>query len=325
MEGKLSQPGCFTNTGTGSRSGRTVVKLEVLIPENNRGHNRGHGRIAAMRKGEKKSKSGKKILGRQSSFLQFGSKPTKCTFQTEKEGVQCALRVFKRMWASMPSSPMSPFRVLAKIRRDYPHLLINSRHNGQGRVPGVEVGDCFAFRAELCLVGLHRRPQAGIDWKVVTSDDGNLVSIALSIVVSGGYEDDVDEGETLIYTGEGGNDWNRSKRQCEDQKLVGGNMALRNSYFRRNSVRVIRGRPDPNSSGGMLHSYDGLYQVVDYRFELGISKFLVYKFKLVREGRQSPLRWQCPVNSPRQIRRGFESPKRRGPGLVPQDRVSPWY
>ena len=36
-------------------------------------------------------------------------------------------------------------------------------------------------------------------------------NIAQSIVSSGGYEHDVDGGDTLEYTGEGGNDWLGSK------------------------------------------------------------------------------------------------------------------
>ncbi len=49
---------------------------------------------------------------------------------------------------------------------------------------------------------------------------------ATCVVVSGGYEDDVDNGEELIYTGQGGNDINGSRKQVANQKLTQGNQAL---------------------------------------------------------------------------------------------------
>jgi euchromatic histone-lysine N-methyltransferase len=125
-----------------------------------------------------------------------------------------------------------------KIRIKHPRLDVNKYHSGPGHVPGVYVNKCFSFRAELCLVGLHRQPQAGIDWKQISNSKGYLIPTAISIVVSGKYEDDSDKLETLIYTGEGGRDANTG-RQIEDQKCAGGNLALVNSYLRRNSVRVI--------------------------------------------------------------------------------------
>lgn len=46
---------------------------------------------------------------------------------------------------------------------------------------------------------------------------------AYSIVLSGGYEDDVDDGEEFLYTGSGGRDLSGNKRtadQSSDQKLT---------------------------------------------------------------------------------------------------------
>lgn len=45
------------------------------------------------------------------------------------------------------------------------------------------------FRAECCKDGMHRKTVAGIS--------GNGDAGAFSIVLSGGYEDDDDEGDTL--------------------------------------------------------------------------------------------------------------------------------
>ncbi|CAM6087518.1 unnamed protein product [Calypogeia fissa] len=305
MAGKLSQPGCHTNTGIGAKSGRSLVKLEVILPDNNNQREIPRMRGQVSGKVEKKGKrNGKKILGRTSSILQFGSKRVIPAFKSETQRVEVALSLFRKLRAARASFPQAAAQVLALMKERHSHLLVNSsRRNGAGPVPGVQVGRCFGFRAELCLVGLHRRTMSGIDWTDVDSNDGNRISIALAIVVSGGYEDNVDEGETLIYTGEGGQDARR--RQCADQKLEGGNMALRNSYFLQNPVRVIRGT-DVNSSSETLYSYDGLYKVANWREDVGRSRFKVFKFTLVREAGQPALNWQFPVYSRRnRAIRGF--------------------
>ncbi len=42
--------------------------------------------------------------------------------------------------------------------------------------------------------------------------------VACSVVILGGYWDDDDHGETIKYTGQGGNDYKDNKQQLEDQK-----------------------------------------------------------------------------------------------------------
>ncbi|RLM61005.1 hypothetical protein C2845_PM14G10620 [Panicum miliaceum] len=84
-----------------------------------------------------------------------------------------------------------------------------------GDVPGVEVGDEFLYRVELALVGLHRPYQGGID----TTRDETGVLIAISVVASGGYPDELSCTGELIYTGCGGKDGG-------DQKLGHGNLCL---------------------------------------------------------------------------------------------------
>lgn len=51
--------------------------------------------------------------------------------------------------------------------------------------------------------------------------------LAVAIVLSGQYEDDVDNSEDIIYTGEGGNDLLGNKRQIKDQVMNRGNLALK--------------------------------------------------------------------------------------------------
>ena len=69
-----------------------------------------------------------------------------------------------------------------------------------GDIPGQPSGSTYRDRRELYDAGVHRKLQGGI---AGTGGEG-----ADSIVLSGGYEDDEDYGDEIIYTGEGGRDIN---------------------------------------------------------------------------------------------------------------------
>ncbi|KAF2285564.1 hypothetical protein GH714_005520 [Hevea brasiliensis] len=158
-------------------------------------------------------------------------------------------------------------------------LWLNRDKRIVGSIPGVEVGDLFFFRMELCVVGLHGQVQAGIDY-LPASQSSNREPIATSIIVSGGYEDDEDSGDMLIYTGHGGQD--KFSRQCMHQKLEGGNLALERSMHYGIEVRVIRGFKYAGSFTNKIYVYDGLYKIHDCWFDVGKSGFGVYKYKLLR-------------------------------------------
>lgn len=51
--------------------------------------------------------------------------------------------------------------------------------------------------------------------------------LAVSIVISGMYEDDLDNAEDVVYTGQGGHNLTGNKRQVKDQVLKLGNLALK--------------------------------------------------------------------------------------------------
>ncbi|GMH29440.1 hypothetical protein Nepgr_031283 [Nepenthes gracilis] len=149
-----------------------------------------------------------------------------------------------------------------------------------GAVPGVEVGDIFFFRMEMCLVGLHAPCMAGIDYmslKVTQNEE----PLAVSIVYSGGYEDNAENGDVLIYSGQGGN-IRRKGRQIIEQKLERGNLALEKSFRRGNEVRVIHGVKDVANPMGKVYVYDGLYKIQDSWMENGTSGCSVFKYKLVK-------------------------------------------
>lgn len=153
-----------------------------------------------------------------------------------------------------------------------------------GVVPGVEVGDEFQFRVELAIVGIHRLYQAGIDYM---NQNGMLV--AISIVSSGAYADDMEDTDSLIYCGQGGHKAVKGK-EVEDQKLERGNLALRNSIIAKNPVRVIHGFKeakvsdlvDSKSKTVTTYVYDGLYTVENYWQEEGKRGKQVFLFKLKR-------------------------------------------
>ena len=160
-------------------------------------------------------------------------------------------------------------------------LWLNRDKRIVGAIPGVCVGDVFLYRMELCVVGLHGQPQAGIDY-LPSSMSSNGEPIATSVIVSGGYEDDLDEGDVIIYSGHGGQD--KHARQVFHQKLEGGNLAMERSMHYGIEVRVIRGirYEGTATASGKVYVYDGLYRILDCWFDVGKSGFGVYKYKLWR-------------------------------------------
>ncbi|KAE9596748.1 hypothetical protein Lal_00007994 [Lupinus albus] len=152
---------------------------------------------------------------------------------------------------------------------------VNTGKQILGCVPGVEVGDEFQYRVELNMIGLHRPIQGGIDY---VKHGGKI--LATSIVASGGYADELDNSDVLIYTGQGGNVMSTAK-QPEDQKLERGNLALKNSSEEKNPVRVIRGYESRDGRPKTL-VYDGQYLVDSYWQDIGPHGKLVYKFRLRR-------------------------------------------
>ncbi|MCL7046348.1 hypothetical protein MKW94_009893 [Papaver nudicaule] len=143
-----------------------------------------------------------------------------------------------------------------------------------GSVAGVDVGDIFFFRIELCMVGLHTQTMAGIDYMNMVSEQVQQ-PVAVSIVSSGGYEDDDGDGKVLVYTGQGSN-------VSVDQKLEGGNLALERSLHRGNEVRVIRGVKNVEAQKSKVYIYDGLYKVEKWWTDKSKMGAAVFKYKLVR-------------------------------------------
>ncbi|GMI87954.1 hypothetical protein HRI_002464700 [Hibiscus trionum] len=155
-----------------------------------------------------------------------------------------------------------------------------------GCVAGVEIGDEFHWRGELCIVGLHSEFQRGID--CIASLNGR--TWATSIVDSGRYDSATTSRVSpneFTYCGEGENPifGGKKKAKVKDQKLVGGNLALMNNMVDRKPVRVIRkyNHIGNANDSGYKFVYEGLYRVTKYWKEIrGDSGTYVYKFNLVK-------------------------------------------
>ncbi|KAJ7528297.1 hypothetical protein O6H91_16G093500 [Diphasiastrum complanatum] len=167
-----------------------------------------------------------------------------------------------------------------------------------GEIPGVLVGDIFNYRMQMCLVGLHRQLRAGIDY-IPAKDSAFNVSIATSVVIctDENYGDDTDMGDTVVYTGQGGLARGGKKLPdgtSEDQKLVRGNIALKNSFDLHVPIRLIRGHRIKNQHSGIVYRYDGLYVIYDMKYEACAAGNNVFKFLLQRMKGQPPLRLAAP-------------------------------
>ena len=142
-----------------------------------------------------------------------------------------------------------------------------------GKIEGVKIGAVFESRAALRVAGIHMPLEAGIAGRAATG--------AESIVLSGGYPDDEDQGDEIIYTGHGGRD-RSSGRQVADQEFTRQNQALITSCLQGLPIRVVRGSglrsPYSPKTG---YSYAGLYWVDSYWKERGAAGFLVCRYRLV--------------------------------------------
>lgn len=155
----------------------------------------------------------------------------------------------------------------------------------QGSFPGVLVGDIFLFRTELSFARVHGPIQAGIEYLTAKESEYGT-PVAISIISNVG-QDGEDNGEELIYTGQGGR--SADNKQIADQKLERGNLALDGSQKFNVPVRVIRGIKDVLSPTGKIYVYDGLYKVEETYTEKGSGGFDEYKFRLRRMSDQPEL------------------------------------
>lgn len=173
-----------------------------------------------------------------------------------------------------------------------------------GEITDVPEGTIFLNYKALNDSGIHRQRIAGIAYLTNTGAD--------SIVVSGGYEDDQDFGDEIIYTGQGGRD--DSGKQNADQTLTRGNLALAQSEINNLPVRVIRGfQKDNPLSPKNGYRYDGLYRVDSHWHEVGKSGFKIYRYRLLKIADTIP----AILNTPPELAAPVGNQKpRRASGMI---------
>ncbi|XP_061590078.1 E3 ubiquitin-protein ligase UHRF2-like [Cololabis saira] len=200
--------------------------------------------------------------------------------------------------AKMPSATTESQRDWGKgmacVGRTKECTIVPSNHYGP--IPGVPVGTTWKFRVQVSEAGVHRPHVGGIHGR---SNDGSY-----SLVLAGGFEDEVDRGDEFTYTGSGGRDLSGNKRigeHCFDQTLTHMNRALalncdaplndKDGAESRNwragkPVRVVRsskGRRISKYAPEEGNRYDGIYKVVKYWPEIGKCGYLVWRYLLRRD------------------------------------------
>ena len=138
-----------------------------------------------------------------------------------------------------------------------------------GAVPGVEVGDKFHFRVELSLLGLHCQLQADIDY---IRKDEKLLAISVVSVRMRQYNTNTCKSDVLLFCGSG------SKNR--DQKMVKGNLALKNSIDAKTPIRVFHGFR--KNKLVTLYVYYGLYLVEKHWRKKDDNGHYVFMFRLRR-------------------------------------------
>ena len=141
------------------------------------------------------------------------------------------------------------------------------------RFRATRPGTAYVNRRALADAGVHKPLQHGISGAGAEGSD--------SIVVSGGYEDDLDYGSLIVYTGAGGRD-PATGRQVADQEFTAQNLALVKSQAEGLPVRVVRGSgADEAWSPSSGYRYDGLFRVEESWRDPGQSGFIVCRYRLV--------------------------------------------
>lgn len=172
-------------------------------------------------------------------------------------------------------------------------------------------GDTYSSRAALLSSGMHRNREGGIGGSGISGAG------AESILLTDGYEDDVDNGDTILYTGHGGRD-PRTKKQVDHQQFVRLNKSLRDNVASGNPVRLIR-------RDGSVFRYAGLYSVDDAYPLLGKSGFTICRYELTRV---STVAAPAVSSSLPPIRPGAAGPPRRkkvaGERIIRDTRQSLW-
>ena len=134
-----------------------------------------------------------------------------------------------------------------------------------GAIHGVPVGAQFRNRRGLYDARLHRDIRRGI------CGGTDIKRGAESIVLSGGYEDDIDLGQVIYFTGIGTR--NKDGKLTSDQSFTELNKSLAVNVDTGQVVRVVR------AVDGEFE-YSGLYSVEDAFLRPGLSGYQICQYRL---------------------------------------------
>ncbi|KAK6147963.1 hypothetical protein DH2020_018875 [Rehmannia glutinosa] len=273
---------------------RTCVKCRCSIPTKMASQPRINSTLVSAIRMAKLSRSitsgGPQIVYR---FLHNQDRPDKA-FTTERaQRAGMANAASGRIFVTVPKDHFGPI----------------PPENDPERNQGVLVGESWDLRMDCRQWGVHYPPVAGIA--------GRAHYGAQSVVISGGYEDDEDNGEWFIYTGRcrlllhfsyhsvhtycdtcmfsllfehgsGGRDLSGNKRtnkeQSFDQEFKEQNQSLRVSCDKGYPVRVVRSEKDKRSSYAPEkgYRYDGVYRIEKCWRKAGKQGFKVCRYLFVR-------------------------------------------
>ena len=178
----------------------------------------------------------------------------------------------------------------------------------KGNIKGIQKGQRFSSCLALSQAKIHQ--YQGPTKKsltapgIVTDNDG----ISRSILLNGGYIDDEDFGDKIIYTGSGGQEKRGKKIQVEDQVLDGragkNNQGLVNAFNSETPLRVIRGwKHKSNLSPSKGYRYDGLYFIHRYWWAHSIHGPVIIRFELHSEelfkGKSEYVQWHFKAKEAR--------------------------
>lgn len=163
------------------------------------------------------------------------------------------------------------------------------------------------------------------------------------MVLSGGYEDDRDEGEWFLYTGSGGRDLSGNRRtnkvQSSDQKFEKLNEALRVSCLKGYPVRVVRSfkekrssyaPPDTFSTGTSVR-YDGVYRIISCWRKKGEQGMLMCRYLFVRcDNEPAPWSSEESGDKPFDVEKDIPEAALQEMALADKDKVytmekNPWW
>jgi len=161
----------------------------------------------------------------------------------------------------------------------------------KGKIVGISEGRACTSCLELSQKKIHQyQNPTGLSKTapgIVTDKDG----IASSVLLNGGYSDDEDYLNRIIYTGSGGQDENK-RIQIADQVTEGkagrNNLGLINAYLNESPLRVIRGfKHKSKYSPKRGYRYDGIHFIKRYWWTESIHGPLVIRFELIHEDKYS--------------------------------------